>query len=45
MKIEVRERPYKTVLFWMSREEADNEDLMASLNPQFSMQKTKKIPA
>ena len=41
MKIEVRERPYKTVLFWLSREEAGDEDLMASLNPQFSKWKAK----
>ena len=41
MKIEVRERPYKAVLFWLSREEAGDESLIASLTPQFSKWKSK----
>ena len=35
MKIEKRERPYKTVFFWMSEEEVADKALMASLQPQF----------
>ena len=41
MKIEIRERPYKTVLLWMSREEAADEELQASLNPKFAEWKKK----
>lgn len=41
MKIEIRERPYKTVLLWMSREEAADEKLIASLKPRFAEWKKK----
>lgn len=41
MKIEIRERPYKTVLLWMSREEAADEKLTASLKPKFAAWKKK----
>ena len=41
MKIEIRERPYKTVLLWMSREEAADEKLTASLKPRFAEWKKK----
>ena len=42
MKIEIRERPFKTVLFWMSKEEAADKELNASLKPQFAEWKKKK---
>ena len=42
MKIEIRERPYKVVLYWMSREEAENKNLIDSLKPQFLAWKDKK---
>lgn len=35
MKIEIREMPHRVVLFWLSREEAADEDRMASLRSQF----------
>ena len=35
MKIEKRERPYKTVLFWLSGEEAADKALMTTLRSQF----------
>ena len=41
MKIEIRERPYKTVLLWMSKEEAADEELQASLKPKFAEWKKK----
>ena len=45
MKIEIRERPYKTVLLWMSSEEAADEDLKASLKPRFAeWKKNKYLP-
>ena len=45
MKIEIRERPYKTVLLWMSREEAADEKLTASLKPRFAeWKKNKYLP-
>lgn len=42
MTIEVRERPMKMVYYWMSAEEGQNEELMASLKPQFREWKSKK---
>lgn len=42
MTIEVREQPMKTVYYWMSAEEGRNEELMASLKPQFREWKSKK---
>jgi len=42
MKIEIRERPYKVVLYWMSKEEAENKNLIDSLKPQFLAWKDKK---
>ena len=42
MKIEVRERPYKTVLFWVSRKEASDKAFMATLKPQFAKWKAQK---
>lgn len=42
MKIEIRERPFKTVLFWMSKEEAADKELNASLKPRFAEWKKKK---
>ena len=41
MKIEIRERPYKTVLLWMSREEAADKELKAFLKPRFAEWKKK----
>lgn len=42
MTIEVRERPMKMVYYWMSAEEGQSEELMASLKPQFREWKSKK---
>lgn len=42
MKIEVRESPYKMVLFWVSQEEASDKALMAFLKPQFAKWKALK---
>ena len=42
MKIEIRERPFKTVLIWMSKEEAADKQLNASLKSQFAEWKKKK---
>lgn len=41
MEIEVRENPRKAVFYWMSAEEAQNKELMASLEPQFNEWKAK----
>lgn len=35
MKIEAREIPHKTVLFWLSRAEAADSQVMDSLKPLF----------
>ena len=35
MKIEVRETPHKAVLFWLSRAEAADTQMMDSLKTQF----------
>lgn len=40
MKIEVRERPRKMILYWMSKDESQNTDLMLSLRSEFKMWKT-----
>lgn len=42
MKIEIKESPMKMVCYWMSAEEGQNEELMASLEPQFEEWKLKK---
>lgn len=42
MKREVHEEPYKTVIFWLSKEECEDENLLASLQPQFKEWKSKK---
>lgn len=42
MKIEVRERPYKAVMFWLSKEESKDKNLLASLQPRFKEWKAKK---
>ncbi len=41
MKIEVREVPHKTVLFWLSRVEAADSQVMNSLKLQFKSWKDK----
>lgn len=40
MKIEVREIPHKTVLFWLSRAEAADSQVMDSLKPLFKSWKS-----
>ena len=42
MKIEIMERPMKMVCYWMSAEEGRDEELIASLKPQFKDWKLKK---
>lgn len=42
MQIEVTERPMKMVCYWMSTQEGQDEELMASLKPQFKEWKLKK---
>ena len=42
MKREVNEEPYKTVIFWLSKEECEDENFLASLQPQFKEWKSKK---
>ena len=42
MKIEILEKPHRTVLFWTSKEEAANKAPMDSLKPQFAEWKRKK---
>ena len=42
MIVEVREKPYKTVLFWMNKEEAQDKKLMESLSSQFDEWTAKK---
>ena len=42
MKREVHEEPYKTVIFWLSKEECEDENFLASLQPQFKEWKSKK---
>lgn len=42
MQIEVTERPMKMVCYWMSTLEGQDEELMASLKPQFKEWKLKK---
>lgn len=42
MKIEVREHPYKTVMFRLSKEECEDKNLLASLQPQFKEWKSRK---
>ncbi len=41
MRIQVRETPIKAVLFYVSKEEAENKELINSLNPQFDSWKSK----
>lgn len=41
MKIEAKEQPMKIVYYWMSHEEGNDEELMASLRPQFREWKAK----
>lgn len=41
MKIEVREIPHKTVLFWLSRAEAADSQVMDSLKSQFKSWKNR----
>ncbi|MCH5191713.1 MAG: hypothetical protein J1F23_06060 [Oscillospiraceae bacterium] len=41
MKIEVKERPMKMVCCWMSAEEGQDKELMASLRPRFKEWKSK----
>ena len=41
MKIEVREIPHKTVLFWLSRAEAADSQVMDSLKPLFKSWKNR----
>ena len=42
MKIEVKEAPFKTILFWISTEEANNEHFMSSLRSRFKYIKDNK---
>lgn len=42
MKIEIRERPHKTVLYWLNREEGSDKMLLASLRPEFKGWKLRK---
>ncbi|MDO4608739.1 MAG: hypothetical protein Q4B40_06080 [Clostridia bacterium] len=42
MIVEVKEKPYKTVLFWMNKEEAQDKKLMESLSSQFAEWTAKK---
>ena len=42
MKIEIKERPMKMVCCWMSAEEGQDKELMASLRPRFKEWKSKK---
>ena len=42
MIIEVKEGSEKMVYYWMSNEEGQDEELMASLRPQFKEWKSKK---
>ena len=41
MKIEVREYPRKVVYYWISNEEGQDKELMASLIPRFNEWKSK----
>ena len=41
MKIEVREAPHKAVLFWLSRAEAADTQMMDSLKTQFKNWKSR----
>ncbi len=41
MRIQVKEKPIKAVLFYISEEEAADKELMKSLNPQFDSWKAK----
>ena len=36
MKREVHEQPYKTVIFWLSKEESEDKKILSSLQPQFN---------
>ena len=42
LKIEMRERPYKAVMFWLNKEESKDKNLLASLQPRFKEWKAKK---
>lgn len=42
MEIEVHEQPHKTVIFWLSKEESEDKNFLASLQPQFKEWKVKK---
>lgn len=42
MKIEVKEAPYKMVLFWITKGEGENKEFLESLKPMFKEYKAKK---
>lgn len=42
MKIEVHKQPYKTVIFWLSKEESEDKKILSSLQPQFKEWKAQK---
>lgn len=42
MKIEVREVPFKIIMFWISAEEANDDRFMSSLKSRFKHLKDKK---
>ena len=42
MIFEVKEKPYKTVLFWLNKSETKDENLITSLKPVFNNWTNKK---